>query len=362
MNTGITFAYPYLLLLLLILPLLWWWQGRRRGRPVVQFSSLDTLRAAGGGSQLRALLPILQTVGLAALIVGAARPQVTDVSRQLYAEGIAIQMVLDISSSMEAEDMTAVRGSGVTRLAVVKEVFRRFVLGDENELPGRPNDLIGLIQFARYADSVCPLTLDREQLIKFLDEAQTVQGRITTMLREQGRNARTLQRQRVLKDEDGTAIGDALALAVERLKDLRRTSGSGDQHVIKSRVIVLLTDGEDNSSLIEPRKAGDLAAKYGIKVYTIMAGTGRQVGFGRVPVDESDLQYIADTTGGRHFAARTPGALLEVYEAIDRLERTKTEEKRFVRKQERAQPWLLTAFIALAAQQVLAATLLRKLP
>lgn len=362
MNSSLNFAYPYLLLLLLVLPLLWWWQARRYGRPVVRFSSLATLRAAGGGVNWRGLLPILQSIGLAALIVGAARPQVTDVSSKLYAEGIAIQMVLDISSSMEAEDMTTVRNQPITRLGVVKEVFRRFVMGDDKNLPGRPNDLIGLIQFARYADSVCPLTLDREQLINFLDDAETAERRIQDLVEKQGRSRRVQQQAQILKEEDGTAIGDALALAVERLKDLRRTSGSGDQLVIKSRVIVLLTDGEDNASLIEPRKAGDLAAKYGIKVYTIMAGTGKQVGFARIPVDESDLQYIADTTGGRHYAARTPGALLDVYKQIDQLERTKTEEKRFVRKQERAEPWLLTAFIVLAAQQVLAATWLRKLP
>jgi Ca-activated chloride channel family protein len=357
-----TFAYPYLLLLLLILPLLLWWQARRRGRPVLRFSSLETLRDAGGSAQPRMLLPILQTIGLAALIVAAARPQVSDVTKKLYAEGIAIQMVLDISGSMENEDMSKLRGQGFTRLAIVKDVFRRFVLGDEDALEGRPNDLIGLIQFARYADSVCPLTLDRDQLINFLDEAKTIQGQIEDLVENRRRSTSLMAQVNALKEEDGTAIGDALALAVERLKDLRRTSGSGDQHVIKSRVIVLLTDGEDNASLIEPRKAGDLAAKYGIKVYTIMAGTGMQVGFGRVPVDDSDLRYIAETTGGRHFAARTPGALLEVYEAIDKLERTKTEEKRFLRKHERAQPWLLAAFIALAGQQVLAATWLRKLP
>lgn len=364
-----TFAHPWLLLLLLLLPILWWWQSRRSGRPIVRFSSLNTLRAASVGTSLQVMLPILQTLGLAALIVGAARPQVADVTNQLYAEGIAIQMVLDISSSMETDDMTAerliegtLRTVKTSRLEVVKEVFRSFVLGDDRELQGRPNDLIGLIQFARFADSICPLTLDREQLIKFLDQAQTIEGRAQEIIEKYGRTRRAERLIQPFREEDGTAIGDALALAVERLKDLRRTSGSGDQHVIKSRIIVLLTDGQDNTSLIEPRKAGDLAAEFGIKVYTIMAGTGEVRRFGTLPVDDRDLQYIADVTGGRHFAARTPGALRNVYKQIDQLERSKTEEKRFVRQQERAQPWLLTAFIALAAQQVLAATWLRKLP
>ena len=336
----IEFAHPQAFLLLLLLPALWWWWSRRGRRPVIKFSGLDAVREAGGRARWRHVLPALRTIALACLIVAAARPQKADVSKQIYAEGIAIQMVLDVSSSMLDPDMSEVGQPPVTRLDVVKDVVQRFVAGDDDALPGRPNDLIGLIRFALYPDSVCPLTLDHDTVLDVVADTEAVQ----------------------IREESRTAIGDALALAVARMKDLKRTTGAGEQLKINSRVIVLLTDGEDNASEIPPEQAGDLAATFGIKVYTIMAGTGARVGFSRMPVDDSPLRHIAEITGGQHFTARTPGALAKVYEEIDRLERTKTEEKRFVLRDERAQPWLLAAFAALVLQTLLASTRLRKIP
>ena len=340
---NIRLLYPWMLLTLVLLPLLWFLWSRPRRRPVLRFSSLADLQAAGGNlaRRLRMILPILRSLALLCLIIAAARPQVADESSRVFAEGIAIQMVVDVSGSMRDLDL-APRGVNLTRLDVVKDVFGKFVQGSEDaDLPGRPNDLIGMVRFARYADAVCPLTLDHDNLIKVLDQ--------TNIVRRQ--------------DEDGTAVGDGLALAVERLKDLKRTTGSGDQITITSRIVILLTDGENNSGMVTPEQAGELAATYGIKVYTILAGTGRLAGFGfRAPVDDRELKHIADVTGGRHYRAQDENSLEEIYSKIDELERTNVEERRFVRWGELAHWWLVAAFICIGLQSLFDATLLRKIP
>ncbi len=335
--------WVWLLLGLLLLPLLWVVWMRPRRQTVVRFSGLATLRGAGGGMRrrLRLVLPVLRTIGLGCLIVAAARPQRPDESTHVFAEGIAIQMVVDTSGSMRDVDLSP-PGEQATRLDVVKEVFRKFVVGDkELGLRGRPNDLIGMIRFARYADAVCPLTLDHKALLDVLDHTHIVTHR----------------------DEDGTAIGDGLALAVERLKDLKRTLGTGEQLTITSRVVVLLTDGENNYGMVTPEQAGDLAATWGIKVYTILAGTGKLVGPGfRVPVPEKDLKRIAEVSGGKFFRATNAEALAHIYAEIDKLERTKVEEKRYTRWGELSHWWLVVAFGALALQTLLDHTVLRKTP
>lgn len=338
----IRLAYPAALLLLLIVPFLWWlWRNPRR-RPVIRFAGLSELKAAGKttGRRLYALLPILRTVGIVALVVAVARPQRADQSTKVYVEGIAIELALDTSSSMSDVDLSP-RGKQVTRFDMVKKAMDRFIKGDK-ELTGRPNDLIGLVRFARYADSICPLTLDHEALSAALAKTQMVTPP---------------------SPEDGTAIGDGLALAVERLRDLKRRTGSGEQLVIKSRVVILLTDGENNSGEITPEQAADLAATYGIKVYTILAGTGERLDWGRRrPLDDTALRYIADTTGGKFFRVNDADALERVYEEIGKLEQSRAEEQKFVDYEELALPWLAAAFAALSLQTLLGATLMRKIP
>lgn len=337
----IRLMHPLALLLLLILPLLWWLWSRPARRTVIRFSNLALLRAAAPAWRvwLRRISPTLRSIALVCLIVAAARPQQADETSRIFAEGVAIQLVIDTSSSMLDNDLSP-RGENITRLEVVKRTVRRFVLGD-GDLPGRPNDLVGLVRFARYADSVCPLTLDRDTLVDTLEQTQITPPR---------------------SSEDGTAIGDGLALAVERLRDLQRTSGSGDQLTITSRVVILLTDGENNTGEVSPEDAGQLAAVFGIKVYTILAGTGQRVGRMRMAVDDSQLREIARVTGGKFFAARDPQSLASIYREIDQLERSKVEERRFERWGELSAPWLLAALLTLAAQISLEATLLRKQP
>jgi len=376
-----SFGAPWLLLLLPLAALVWLPWLRRR-RTAVLYSSTDILlmQPATPAMRARILLPILRTVGFALLIVSLAHPRKGNELTRVLAEGIAIQMVVDRSGSMKAMDFH-LEGRRVDRLAAVKDVVKSFVLG-EGELPGRRDDLVGLVVFAGYADSACPMTLDHDFLVRVLKDVEIAGTR----------------------GEDGTAIGDALALGVEHLRALeesqrlaalgaaaesREAGTSSTQPArgqrIKSKVMILLTDGENNAGDIDPVKAAELAASFGIKVYTIGAGTRGTAPvavrvFGQeimqqmeVRIDEELLTQIADVTGGKYFRATDTESLTRIYEEIDRLEKTKTEEKRYMQYRELATdflhvgrlpvpPLLLCAFVALALELMLASTVLRKIP
>lgn len=354
----------WFLLLLLAVPVLWWrWRDRRRVASV-RFSSVRPLEQLGTTWAMRArwVLPGLRTAAVVLLVVSMARPQKPDEQTRISSEGIAIQMVVDRSGSMQAMDFR-LDGKPVDRLTAVRKVVRDFVLG-EGKLKGRPDDLIGLIVYGTYADSKCPLTLDHGYLIETLNKTEIA----------------------ATNEEGQTAIGDAIALGVEHLQALERQRSRGQLQKIKSKVMILLTDGESNAGIVEPLEAAKLAATYGIKIYTIGAGTngfapfrfvdplGREV-FQRRPVsiDEETLRKIADTTGGKYFPANNTESLAKVYEEIDRLEKSQTEEKRYYQTTEWATsavtlgrltlpPLLLCVFGLLAAELVLANTLLRRLP
>jgi Ca-activated chloride channel family protein len=349
-------ARPALLLLpLAVLP---WWRlldGRMRGR--VEFSSIGLLSACTGSLwvRLRFLPPLLRSVAILLLVACLARPGKADEQTRVFVEGIAIELVVDRSGSMRALDFT-IGGRSVDRLAAVKRVVRDFVEGGDG-LPGRPNDLIGLIAFARFPDTLCPLTLDHGHLLAALDAIRMPEDR----------------------GEDGTAIGDALALAVERMRDLE------DRREIKSRVVVLLTDGENNAGAIDPRMAAEIARAYGVRVYTIGMGTR---GFAKVPVqfmgrtvlrdelvsiDEDTLREIAKATGGEYFRATDTDSLRRIYETIDALERTRTEQRRYRQFRDYATepfrlggvalpPLLLLPLLLLAGDLLLSATRLRSVP
>jgi len=354
----------WVLALLLLVPLLWWRVYLRRRPTAVRFSSTESLQRLGGTwrVRLRWLLPVLRTAALVLLIVALARPRKGNEQTRVRAEGIAVQLIVDRSGSMRAMDFR-IADERVDRLTAVRNVVRDFVLG-EDDLTGRPDDLIGMITFAGYADSKCPLTLDHGYLIETLDKTEIVTTR----------------------EEDGTAIGDALALGVERLRALAEQRRIRGAQRIKSKVIVLLTDGENNAGDIDPLKAAEMAATFDIKVYTIGAGTrgmapvqvtdpfGRKF-LRRVPVsiDEDTLRKIADATDGRYFRATDTDSLRDIYAEIDELEKTETVEKRFFQYKElatqaitlgplRLPPLLLCAFVLLAAELVLGNAWLRRIP
>ncbi len=259
--------------------------------------------------------------GLALLAVGLARPQLGVGRVETSAEAVAIQLVVDRSGSMN--QYMEVDGALQSRIDAVKRVLSDFLLGDGKELSGRPSDLVGLVTFARFAETSCPLVRDPRTLTQLVQAIETAQARY----------------------EDGTAIGDGLALAAARLKraedELKNRQrrgergGSGqDALTIKSKVIILLTDGDNNAGEADPIEAARLAAEWGIKVYTIGIGAGGdsfqvvRTPLGeqrvRVPsnVDESVLQRIAELTGGVYHRAQDGAALRQVYAEIDRLEKS----------------------------------------
>uniref|UniRef100_UPI003D0CC406 VWA domain-containing protein n=1 Tax=Haliangium sp. TaxID=2663208 RepID=UPI003D0CC406 len=229
----------YLVLAILAVPA-FWLSRRSTGRVVFSSLSLLPQRASTWRTELAWLPDAGVAVAVVALSVALAGPRVARGDSHIQREGIAIMMVVDISSSMRALDLSD-EDVEKTRLDAVKEVFRSFVEGDGEDLGGRPDDAIGLVSFAGYADTRCPLTLNHASLLSIAADLEIVSER----------------------SEDGTAIGDGLGLAVERL----RTAESS------SRVAILLTDGVDNAGVASPMEAAELARALGIKVYTIGAGT-----------------------------------------------------------------------------------------
>ncbi len=326
---------PIALLLLVGLPALWWWRRHGRRAPAVRFPSLATVAAGPLGWRTRwRWLPLaLRTAALALLVLALARPQWGRAESRFTGLGIDIMLAVDISSSMLAEDFS-LAGQRANRLEAVKSVVNDFVAG-------RPGDRVGLVLFAARPYTQCPLTLDHGWLQQNLQRAQI--GMI----------------------EDGTAIGSALATAARRLE-------SSDA---KSKVIILLTDGQSNAGRISPATAAEAARALAIKVYTIGAGTRGLAPYPsrdfcgnvdyqpvQVDIDEATLTEIAETTGGQYFRATDTASLQQIYESIDALERTEFEAPKFYDWRE-LYPWLvLPALLLLMIEVGLAQTVLRRLP
>ncbi len=350
----------WFLLLLLLVPLLVWWMIATRKRAAITFSSTAWLAdlAPSWKQRLRWLPAALRVAALVLLIVALARPQEGRKQTIVDSEGVAIELVVDRSGSMQAMDFQ-VDGEPVDRLTAVKDVASKFVTGGD-ELPGRTSDLVGLVTFARHADGIAPPTLDHPYLIGQLRRVEIATDR----------------------NEDGTAIGDAIGLAVEKLTSL----GKSDERKVKSKVVILLTDGENNAGDVDPVQAAELAATVGVKVYTIGVGTngrapvpvvdpftGRtSLQWARVNIDETTLKKVATATGGKYFRATDTASLEQIYKDIDRLERSRVEAKHFTDYRELAiepvhlgaltlPPLVLVAFVLLTAQVVLSNTLFRQI-
>ena len=357
---GPLFAWACVVFLALI-PLIWIRARRRQGRPTVRFSSISLLRGVGRTWATRSgfVLPLLRMVAVIALIVAMARPQ-SGGEYHDTSEGIAIQMVLDVSGSMAADDFE-ISGQRVRRLDAVKKVFEEFVLG-KGALRGRDGDLIGMTTFAMYADTPCPLTPDHGSLIDLL-RATEIPGCV------EGRQ--------VYEDEEAsyTALGDAIALATD---DLRR---AGEQAVVgvpgaeaaKSRVMILLTDGADNPAEFakrtspSPLEAAKVAATLGIKTYTIgaigsLSGRRRSLFAPSYEVDEPTLKEIARITGGKYFRATDMESLVTIYDEIDKLERRVTGERTYRDNVYAAKVAMLTALAALMLELLLVNTRYRRVP
>lgn len=338
---ALEFQRPWLLLLVLVAIPLFWLARRAPGR--VQFSSFRVLPTVSSWRTRFAWVPdALLALAAVALSVALAGPRRGDKDSRVRQEGIAIMMVVDISGSMQALDLSDGQRER-TRLDAVQDVFTAFVHGGGG-LKGRPQDAIGLVTFAGYADTACPLTLDHSNLTSIASELEIVTER----------------------SEDGTAMGDGLGLAAERLRD----------SPAKSKIAILLTDGVNNSGVEAPLAAAELARTQGVKVYTIGAGTngmapvrvtdpfsGRKVLQPmRVEIDEATLKEIAARTHGRYFRATDADGLIEVYEEIDRLERTELTEERFRQYQEYYGGMLAAGLLLAGFGWLTRGSLLRRVP
>jgi Ca-activated chloride channel family protein len=318
----IQFATPWVLAFLIVLPV-WWIVRRRRRPPAIVFSRVSVLAAGPRAGRATTLtLFVLRNLLLASTILALSRPRSGAHAEDVTSEGINIVLAIDLSSSMLAQDFQP-----QNRLEVAKDVVKRFIAS-------RTSDRIGVVAFAAEALTQVPLTTDYPVVNSAVDNLAA--GQL----------------------EDGTAIGTAIATAANRL---RNAPG-------RSRVMILLTDGENNRGAIDPRTAAKAAAVFGVKIYTIGVGTegmapvpvGRGL-FGLryenrlVRIDEPLLSDIAKTTGGRYYRARDAAALQRIYEEINRLEREPVRSRSYVRYTELFRWPLYLAALFLVTELLLAA-------
>lgn len=329
-----TLANPEFLILLLLAPILvvWYVKRNRKRTATIRYSNVSLVKAVERISKKRKFRHIsfaLRMLALTLLIVAFARPQSSHTEEEIITEGIDIVLALDISSSMLAEDFKP-----NNRLEAAKLVAADFIRG-------RQHDRIGMVVFAAKSFTQCPLTLDYGILLKFLEEIES--GMI----------------------EDGTAIGMAIANAANRLRDSKA----------KSKIVILLTDGENNRGELDPLTAAKVANAFGIRIYTI--GVGKRGSalypvddpiFGKryvkipVKIDEATLKEIAKFTGGSYYRATDKESLGQILKEIDQLEKTKIEVKQFTRYKELFASFLFVALGAIVLETTLANTKFRKIP
>ena len=356
------FYTPQALFLLIWLPVLAYLMLQKRRTSALKFPSLADMKSCpvSWRLRLRFLLSIARILCVGLLIVAIARPRKGTVLSEISTEGVAIEVVVDRSGSMETE--MSYQGQKLTRLGVVKEVLKDFIEGDKG-FKGRSSDLAGLITFARFADTKCPLVHSHNVLVEFLKKTDIVK----------------------LENENFTAIGDAIALAAARLKKaedeiLQRKvqlglSENDDERnfKIKSKVIILLTDGINNAGDYNPIEAAELAGEWGIKIYTIGIGSAEAfttmqtvMGTFRMParqeLDEGLLKMIAENTGGFYGKAGDEKALRNIVKKIDELEKTEVKSIQYTQYAERFGPWTIAALIVLASEILAACTVFRKIP
>ncbi len=343
-NSALTFAQPWFLLLLLAIPLLAWFRGRTGPAAALTFSSTAALRSLGKSSAARVgkILRALMLLGLAFFAIAMARPQLGKSLTQVEASGIDIMLALDVSGSMLTKDFT-IGGEQATRIDAIREVTRKFI-------EARPNDRIGIIAFAGRPYVVSPMTLDHDWLLK------------------------NLERVKIGLVEDGTAIGSGMSAAANRLNDKRS----------KSRVIVLLTDGENNTGKIPPNTAAEAIKALKIHFYAIGAGingvaptpvfnpqNGKPVTdmFGnilyqnqRVHFNEAGLKEVAKIADGQFYRATDTQSLEQIFTDIDKLEKTTVSVKKYQQYRDLFPALVATGLGLLLAQLLLAQTIWKKLP
>lgn len=326
----LSFAQPYYFLLLLLLPLIFWWQWKNKIKQEASFrlSTLQSIKALKPSWRVRfrPFLIVLRGVAFVALVVALARPQSSNVSESVDSDGIDIVLSIDVSGSMMAEDLKP------NRIEAAKKVATDFV-------DKRANDRIGLVIFSGESFTQCPITIDHNIVKEQIDAMKS------GML------------------QDGTAIGMGLATAVDRLRNSKA----------KSKIIILLTDGVNNTGLIDPSTALEIAKAYKLRVYCIGVGSrgeapypvqtpmGIQKQMVPVEIDEALLKNISAQTGGKYFRATSNNSLSSIYKEIDQLEKSKVEVSSFKHFTDLFLPFALIALVCLALEMLLRYTVFRSI-
>lgn len=329
MLENIQFANPHFFWLLVLLPVaaLWYFFKRKEETASLKISSIKGFTTGSLLAKMKPALFVLRLFALAAIITALARPQTEDISsRTKTTKGIDIVMAIDVSSSMLARDLKP------NRLSALKDVASDFIRN-------RPNDRIGLVVYAGESFTQTPITSDKTIVLNALRDI--TYGQL----------------------DDGTAIGMGLATSVNRLKESKA----------KSKIIILLTDGENNAGFIEPQTAAELAVEFDIKTYTIGLGTNGNAlspiaynpdgtfryGMRQVEIDEKLLKEIADVTGGQYFRANNNNKLEAIYEEINKLEKTEVEEFKYYKYEEKFRSFVILAGVLLLLEWILRNTLFR---
>jgi Ca-activated chloride channel family protein len=331
-DTTVPAAVVFIVGILVVAFMVWYYLLRKRFKSAtIKYSDIRIVKRAARShrQRYRFILLVLRILAVALFVVAFARPRSGTEYKEITSEGVDIMLALDVSSSMQAEDFKP-----HNRLYVAKEEIKKFI-------NRRVNDRIGLVVFARYSYTQCPLTTDYGVLLNFVDQVDF--GLV----------------------EDGTAIGMAIANAVNRLRDSES----------KSKIVVLLTDGDNNAGEIDPVTAANLAAAMDIKIYTIGAGKpgnamypyqdpifGKRYIYQPTRIDEKTLKAIADGTDGRYFRARSGEELEEIYGIIDRLEKTEVKVAAHIQYRELFHYFAYAGLILLILEIVLANTFFKKLP
>jgi Ca-activated chloride channel family protein len=325
------FQDPWLLLFLLVIPILSAISQKKR-RAALHFSAIQGLKQLQPRNVHAGIPVMLRFLAIAFLILALARPQEGRKNMEILSVGVDIILATDTSGSMQALDFFKGKDR-VNRLEVVKDVVRDFIAN-------RVNDRMGMVTFGAEAFTQCPLTLDHNILLSFLDNLKIGMA------------------------GDSTAIGSAIAIAVKRLKDLKA----------KSKVIILLTDGRNNAGNIPPMQAAEIARTYNIKIYTIGVGTlgkapflvdsilGQQVVYQDVDLDEDTLKSIANTTGGKYFRATDRETLKDIYTQIDKLEKSDVKVIDHAEYKEMFPSFLVAGLTLLLLEAILANTRFRRIP
>jgi Ca-activated chloride channel homolog len=321
------FAHKYFLLLLALLPLLAWLKGKRGSPPAFLYSSLNLVEGLTGVRKSRSgqFLAALRWLALAAFIIALAQPRSIKNTTQVKASGIDIVVALDLSGSMKTPDYN-VDGQNVSRFDVAQSVLKKFVAE-------RPDDRIGLIVFAAEAFIASPMTLDHDYLLDNIDRLEI--GTINS---------------------DATAIGDGITTALNRLRNVQA----------KSKIIVLMTDGANNSGRIDPLTAADAAQALGVKIYTVGLGNREIVERMGLPSgflpDEDTLKQISQKTGGQFYRGDNSERLRDIYDQIDKMEKTEAVVSKYTEFRELF-PWFLYCGAGLLLLEItLAQTIFRRLP